>query len=146
MLDDDTGQGVCVIDLDTVMPGLALYDFGDLCRTATCPTAEDERDLSKVEMRLEMFEALVGGYLGAVGDFLNPVEKGHLVFCAKLITFEMGIRFLADHLVGDSYYKVHRPGQSADRARVQFKMVESFERNEAAMRKVVEVANKSAPP
>jgi hypothetical protein len=145
MLDDATGQGICVIDLDTVMPGLALYDFGDLCRTATCPTAEDERDLSKVEMRLEMFEALVGGYLASIGGFLNAVEKGHLVFCAKLITFEMGIRFLADHLGGDRYYKVHRPGQSADRARVQFKMVESFERNEAAMRKVVQAAAGQGP-
>ena len=138
MLDDDTGQGVCVIDLDTVMPGLALYDFGDLCRTATCPTAEDERDLSKVEMSMEMFEALVGGYLASAGGLLNAAEKGHLVFCAKLITFEMGIRFLADHLAGDRYYKVQRPGHSGDRARVQFKMVESFERNEAAMRQAVE--------
>ena len=93
------------------MPGLALYDFGDLCRTATCPTAEDERDLSKVEMRMEMFEALVGGYLAVAGGFLNAAEKEHLVFGAKLITFEMGIRFLADHLAGDRYYKVHRPGQ-----------------------------------
>ena len=137
MLDDTTAQGVCVIDLDTVMPGLTLYDFGDMCRTATCPTAEDERDLSKVEMRMEMFEALVGGYLASVGGFLNPVEKDHLVFCAKLITFEIGIRFLADHLAGDRYFKVHRPGHSADRARVQFKMVESFERNDSAMRQVV---------
>jgi hypothetical protein len=138
LLDDVTGEGICVIDLDTVMPGLTLYDFGDICRTAACPTAEDERDLSKVEMSMEMFEALVGGYLSSAGDFLNPVEKDHLVFCASLITFEMGIRFLADHLAGDRYYKVHRPGQSADRARVQFKMIESFERNEPAMRKVVE--------
>jgi hypothetical protein len=137
MLDDATGQGVCVIDLDTVMPGLTLYDFGDMCRTAACPTGEDERDLSKVELRMEMFEALVGGYLASAGGFLNSVEKDHLVFCAKLITFEIGIRFLADHLAGDRYYKVHRPGHSADRARVQFKMVESFERNEAAMREVV---------
>jgi hypothetical protein len=140
MLDDATGEGVCVIDLDTVMPGLTLYDFGDMCRTATCPTAEDERDLSKVEMRMDMFEALVGGYLASAGGFLNPVEKDYLVFCAKLITFEIGFRFLADHLEGDRYFKVHRPGQSADRARVQFKMVESFERNEAAMRKVVQAA------
>ncbi len=140
MLDDTTGEGVCVIDLDTVMPGLALYDFGDMCRTATCPTVEDERDLSKVEMRMEMFEALVRGYLSSAGEFLNPVEKDHLVFCASLITFEIGIRFLADHLAGDRYFKVHRPGQSADRARVQFKMVDSFDRNEAAMRKVVEAA------
>jgi hypothetical protein len=138
MLDDATGEGICVIDLDTVMPGLTLYDFGDMCRTATCPTLEDERDLSKVEVRMEMFEALVGGYLAAAGGFLNPAEKGHLAFCAKLITFEIGIRFLADHLAGDRYFKIHRPGQSADRARVQFKMVESFERNDAAMRKVVQ--------
>jgi len=138
MLDDNTGEGVCVIDLDTVMPGLALYDFGDMCRTATSPTAEDERDLSKVEVRMDMFEALVSGYLASAGDFLNAVEKDHLVFCAKLITFEIGFRFLADYLEGDKYFKVHRPGHSADRARVQFKMVDSFERNEAAMRKVVE--------
>lgn len=144
MLDDATGQGLCVIDLDTVMPGLALYDFGDICRTATCPAAEDERDLSKVEMRMDMFEALVGGYLATAGGFLTPLEKDQLVFSARLITFEMGIRFLADHLAGDRYYKVHRPGQSADRARVQFKLVESFERNEAAMRKVVESAGRSA--
>lgn len=142
MLDDATGEGVCVIDLDTVMPGLALYDFGDMCRTAACPTAEDERDLSKVEMRMDMFEALVGGYLASAGVFLNPVEKDHLVFCARLITFEIGIRFLADHLEGDRYFKVHRPGHSADRARVQFKMVDSFERNEAAMRAVVETARR----
>ena len=145
MLDDATGQGVCVIDLDTVMPGLALYDFGDMCRTTTCPTAEDERDLSKVEMRMEMFEALVNGYLASAGGFLNPVEKGHLVFCARLITFEIGIRFLTDHLAGDRYFKVHRPGHNADRARVQFKMVESFERNDAAMRKVVEAAARQGP-
>ena len=144
MLDDATGRGICVIDLDTVMPGLALYDFGDMCRTAACSTLEDERDLSKVEMRMEMFEALVGGYLASAGEFLNPVEKDHLVFCAGLITFEIGIRFLADHLAGDRYFKIHRPGHSADRARVQFKLVESFERNEAAMRRVVECAGKSA--
>jgi hypothetical protein len=143
MLDDATGEGVCVIDLDTVMPGLALYDFGDMCRTATCPTAEDERNLSKVEMRLEMFKALVEGYLASAGEFLNPAEQGHLVFCAKLITFEIGIRFLEDHLAGDRYFKIRRLGHSADRARVQFKMVKSFERNEAAMREVVETASKS---
>ncbi len=93
-------------------------------------------------MRLDMFEALVGGYLASAGVFLNPAEKDHLVFCARLITFEIGIRFLADHLEGDRYFKVHRPGHSADRARVQFKMVDSFERNEDAMRAVVETARR----
>jgi hypothetical protein len=90
-----------------------------------------------VILRMTMFEALVGGYLSSAGEFLNAVEKEHLVFCARLITFEIGIRFLADHLAGDRYFKVHRPGHSADRARVQFKMVDSFERNEAAMQKAV---------
>ncbi|MFA6563681.1 MAG: aminoglycoside phosphotransferase family protein [Verrucomicrobiia bacterium] len=141
MLDDATNEGVCVIDLDTVMPGLALYDFGDMCRTGCSPTAEDERDLTKVEARMDIFEALVRGYLATAHEFLNTVEKDHLVFSARLITFEIGIRFLTDHLLGDRYFKIHRDSHNADRARVQFKMVESFERHEAAMDKVVKEAN-----
>ena len=141
MLDDATGTGICVIDLDTVMPGLALYDFGDMCRTACRPTPEDERDLAKVEARLDMFEALVRGYLAAAGEFLNPAEKAHLTFSASLITFEIGVRFLADYLQGDRYFKTHRDGQNLDRARVQFKLVESFERNQARMDAVVKSAS-----
>ncbi len=140
MIDDATGEGICVIDLDTVMPGLALYDFGDLCRSGTRPTVEDERDLSKVEMRQDLFEALVRGYLASAGDLLNSTEKDHLGFSAKLITFEIGIRFLTDHLQGDLYFKTRREGHNADRTRVQFKMVESFERNEKAMRGMVQAA------
>jgi hypothetical protein len=140
LIDDATGEGVCVIDLDTVMPGLTLYDFGDLCRTATCPTAEDEKDLSKVEMLPEMFEALVRGYLASAGSFLCPAERAQLVFSARLITFEIGIRFLADYLQGDIYFKTHRPGHNLDRARVQFKMVASFEQNEPRMREIVNTA------
>ncbi len=137
MLDDATGEGVCVIDLDTVMPGLALYDFGDMCRTATRPTPEDERDLSKVEMRMDMFEALVEGYLGAAGRFLAPAERDHLAFSAGLITFEIGLRFLTDYLQGDVYFKTRRPGHNLDRCRVQFKMLESFERRSEEMERVV---------
>lgn len=137
MLDDATMEGVCVIDLDTVMPGLTLYDFGDMCRTATRPTPEDERDLSKVEMQMGMFEALVQGYLSSAGSFLNKAEVDHLVFSARLITYEIGLRFLTDFLQGDMYFKTHRDGHNLDRCRVQFKMVESFERNEAAMQKLV---------
>jgi hypothetical protein len=140
MIDDATGEGICVIDLDTVMPGLALYDFGDLCRSGCRPTAEDERDLSKVELRPDMFEALVRGYLAAAGDFLTPTEKQHLAFSAKLITFEIGLRFLTDHLQGDRYFKIRRDGHNADRARVQFKMVESFERNADSMDRAVKEA------
>lgn len=142
MIDDATGEGICVIDLDTVMSGLALYDFGDLCRSGTRPTGEDERDLRMVEMRQDLFAALVRGYLAAAGDLLNAMETDHLAFAAKLITFEIGVRFLTDHLQGDRYFKIHRAGHNADRARVQFKMVESFERNEKAMNRLVREASR----
>ncbi len=138
MLDDVTGEGLCVLDLDTVMPGLALYDFGDMVRTATSPAAEDELDLSKVKMQMPMYEALVTGYLATAGDFLTPAEKTNLAFSGKLITFEIGIRFLTDFLDGDHYFKVHRAGHNLDRCRTQFKLVESIERQEAAMNRLVE--------
>jgi aminoglycoside phosphotransferase (APT) family kinase protein len=138
MLDDRTGEGVCVIDLDTVMPGLALYDFGDMCRSACRPTLEDERDLSKVEARMDMFAALVRGYLASAGEFLVPAERRHLAFSARLITFEIGLRFLTDHLEGDRYFKIRRPDHNADRTRVQFKMTESFEQHAGEMERLVE--------
>ncbi|HXR08024.1 MAG TPA: aminoglycoside phosphotransferase family protein, partial [Candidatus Acidoferrum sp.] len=138
MLDEATGEGICVIDLDTVMPGLALYDFGDMVRTTTSPAREDERDLSKVAMQLPMFEALARGYLSSAGEFLTPAEKRFLPFAGKLITFEIGLRFLTDFLAGDTYFKVHREGHNLDRCRTQFKLVESIERQETAMDKLVE--------
>ncbi len=138
MLDDVTGEGVCVVDLDTLMPGLALYDFGDMVRTTTSPAKEDERDLSKVTMQFPMFEALVRGYLTAAGDFLTRPEKQHLAFCGQLITFEIGLRFLTDFLAGDTYFKVHREGHNLDRCRTQFKLVESIEQQEDKMNKLVE--------
>ena len=138
MLDDATGDGICVIDLDTVMPGLALYDFGDMVRTTTSPAKEDERDLSKVTMQFPMFEALMRGYLATAAEFLTPAEKKFLPFSGKLITFEIGIRFLTDFLAGDVYFKVHREGHNLDRCRTQFKLVESIEQQEAAMNKLVE--------
>jgi Ser/Thr protein kinase RdoA (MazF antagonist) len=138
MLDDATGEGICVIDLDTVMPGLALYDFGDMVRTTTSPAKEDERDLSKVTMQFPMFEALVRGYLATAAEFLTPAEKELLAFSGRLITFEIGLRFLTDFLAGDVYFKVHRDGHNLDRARTQFKLVESIEGQETAMNKLVE--------
>jgi hypothetical protein len=138
MLDDATGEGICVIDLDTVMPGLALYDFGDMVRTATSPAREDERDLSKVTMQLPMFEALARGYLASAAELLTPAEKKFLPFSGKLITLEIGLRFLTDYLSGDTYFKVHREGHNLDRCRTQFKLVESIEQQEAAMNKLVE--------
>jgi hypothetical protein len=137
LLDDATGEGLCVIDLDTVMPGLALYDFGDMVRTTTSPAAEDEQDLSKVTMQFPMFEALVLGYLSAAGEFLTESEKNFLAFSGKLITFETGIRFLADFLNGDTYFKIHREGHNLDRCRTQFKLVESIEMQEEEMNRLL---------
>ena len=138
LLDDKTGEAVCVIDLDTVMPGLALYDFGDMVRTTTSPAAEDEKDLSKVTMQFPMFEALVRGYLESAGAFLTPAERNLLAFSGKLITFEIGIRFLTDYLAGDTYFKIHREGHNLDRCRTQFKLVESIEQQEEKMNRLVE--------
>lgn len=138
MLDDDTGEGICVIDLDTVMPGLALYDFGDMVRTTTSPAKEDERDLSRVTMQFSMFEALARGYLESAAEFLTPVEKRFLAFSGKLITLEIGLRFLTDFLGGDTYFKVHRENHNLDRCRTQFKLVESIEQQEEQMNKLVE--------
>jgi hypothetical protein len=137
MIDNRSGQGICVIDLDTVMPGLALYDFGDMVRTATCLAAEDEQDLSKVFMQMPLFEKLAQGYLEAAGDFLTPAEVDHLAFSGKLITFEIGIRFLTDYLNGDTYFKTHRPDQNLDRCRTQFKLAQSIIEQEDAMTRLV---------
>jgi Ser/Thr protein kinase RdoA (MazF antagonist) len=138
LLDDATGEGICVIDLDTVMPGLASYDFGDMVRTTTSPAMEDEQDLSKVSMEFSMFEALTRGYLDAAGSFLTNAEKQHLAIAGKLITLEVGFRFLTDHLAGDTYFKVHREGHNLDRCRTQFKLVESIERQEEKMGRLVD--------
>jgi Phosphotransferase enzyme family len=138
MLDDRTGEGLCVIDLDTVMPGLAVYDFGDMVRTTTSPAQEDERDLAKVTMQRPMFEALVRGYLSAAAEFLTPAERQHLVVAGRLITFEIGLRFLTDFLAGDTYFKVHRADHNLDRCRTQFKLVDSMEQQAAQMSRFVQ--------
>ena len=138
MIDDATGEGICVIDLDTVMPGLALYDFGDMVRTSTSPAREDEQDLSKVTMRMPYFEALARGYLATAGSFLRQAERDQLAFSGKLITFEIGVRFLTDYLQGDVYFKTHRPGHNLDRCRTQFRLTQSIADQEEAMNKLVE--------
>ncbi len=127
LIDYESEEGICVIDLDTVMPGLVHYDFGDLVRTSTSPALEDEKDLSKIHMRFEMFEALLRGYLSTASDFLTPAERKMLPFSGKLITLEIGIRFLEDHIRGDLYFKTHRVNHNLDRARSQLKLVESIE-------------------
>jgi hypothetical protein len=137
MIDDRTGEGVCVIDLDTVMPGSVLYDFGDSVRLGAATAGEDERDLAKVGFDLAMFDRLAAGYLDAARDFLVPAETERLAFSGKLLTLECGIRFLTDHLKGDVYFKIHREGHNLDRARTQFKMVSEMERRMDEMDAVV---------
>ena len=127
LLDAESGEGVCVIDLDTVMPGLAAYDFGDSIRSGASTAAEDEPDLSKVDISLEMFKAFAEGFLAEAGAALNQREKELLPMGAKLMTLECGMRFLADHLNGDKYFKVHRENHNLDRARTQFKLVRGME-------------------
>jgi aminoglycoside phosphotransferase (APT) family kinase protein len=138
MLDVLTGDAMCIVDLDTVMPGCALYDFGDMVRTTTSPTLEDELDLSKVKMQMPMFKKLAQGYMTTAGNFLTQAEKAHIAFSGKLITFEIGIRFLTDYLSGDTYFRIHRAGHNLDRCRTQLKLVESIERQETAMQKFVD--------
>jgi len=138
MIDDETGEGVCVIDLDTVMPGLSLYDFGDSVRSGANVAAEDERDLSKVRMDLATFDRFVHGYLDAARDFLTPLEVDYLPFSVKLMTFECGMRFLTDYLSGDVYFKTRRKNQNLDRCRVQFEMVSDIEGKFDRMREIVE--------
>ena len=138
MLDTLTGEAKCVVDLDTVMPGCVLYDFGDMVRTTTSPTLEDEPDLAKVKMQMPMFKQLASGYLSSAGRFLTRAEKSYIAFSGKLITFEIGLRFLTDYLSGDTYFRIHRPGHNLDRCRTQFKLVESIERQENAMQKFVD--------
>lgn len=127
LIDDLSGDAMCVLDLDTVMPGLSLYDFGDMVRSGTNPADEDEVDLDKVFMRFDMYEALVRGYMAGTGSLLTATEKASLPLASKIITLEIGIRFLTDYISGDKYFKIHRPGQNLDRARNQFKMVSSIE-------------------
>jgi Ser/Thr protein kinase RdoA (MazF antagonist) len=137
MLDEDTRQPLCVIDLDTVMPGLAAHDYGDAIRFGASTAAEDETDLCKVEMSLEMYEAFTEGFLSACGDRLTRKEIESLPMGAKLMTLECGVRFLTDYLNGDTYFAINRPNQNLDRARTQLKLVEDMESKWDAMHAVI---------
>ena len=137
LFDGATGVGVCVVDLDTVMHASPLYDFGDLVRATSCRAAEDEPDLTRVEMDGELFAALARGYFSEAGQLLTAAEREMMVVAGKLITFETGIRFLTDFLVGDTYFKTHREGHNLDRCRTQFRLVESIERQMGAMERIV---------
>lgn len=137
LLDDATGHGVCVIDLDTVMPGLAPHDFGDMVRTATNSAAEDAADLTSVGLRLPIFAALCEGYLEATRGFLNATEIEHLTLAAQLITYEQALRFLTDFLQGDTYYKTAHPDHNLQRTRAQLALLRSMEAQAAEMEVLV---------
>ena len=137
LLDETTGEAICVIDLDTVMPGLAAYDFGDSIRFGANTAAEDERDLDKVQFSLPMYEAFARGFLSEAGATLSEREKELLPMGAKLMTLECGMRFLADHLNGDKYFKVHREGHNLDRARTQFTLVRRMEEHWDEMMEII---------
>lgn len=144
LIDDETGEGLCVIDLDTVMPGLTGYDFGELVRTAGSPAAEDETDLRAVDVDLEVFEALARGYLAGAGGFLTGEERRDLVVSGLVMTLENAVRFLTDHLAGDTYFKVHRPGHNLDRCRAQMALLERLEERRQEMQRIVEKAAREA--
>lgn len=138
LFDEETKEALCIIDLDTVMPGLSHYDFGDSIRFGASTGAEDEKDLSKVEMDLNLFEAFTKGFLEGCGGSLTEKEIEMLPMGAKLMTYECGIRFLADFLEGDVYFKIHREGHNLDRARTQFKLVADMEKKWDEMAAIVE--------
>jgi hypothetical protein len=136
LLDDVTGQARCVVDLDTVMPGSLLHDFGDMVRSMTTPTDEDEADLARVGVRLDLFEAVAQGFLETAGPILTPRERSLLVFAGRLITLEQAVRFLTDYLEGDRYYRA--PGdQSLRRVRAQLRLFETLTTRERELDEIV---------
>ena len=137
LLDAKTRRALCVIDLDTVMPGSALYDFGDSIRFGAATAVEDERDLSKMEMSLDRYRVFTRGYLRSCPG-LTAKELEMLPMGAKTMTMECGVRFLTDYLDGDHYFSIHRDGQNLDRARTQFKLVQDMERKWPQMHNIIE--------
>ena len=138
MIDEDTGKGTSIIDLDTVKPGLIHYDFGDCLRSACNPAGEDEADLEKVYFDTDMCQVIVKGYMRLASQFLSEAERHYLYDSIRLITFELGLRFFADYLAGDVYFKTKHEGHNLLRARVQFKLCESIETREPVIRRLLE--------
>ena len=137
MIDNETGKGICVIDLDTVMPGLAIYDFGDSIRFGANTAAEDDPDLTKVSLDLELFELYVKGYLEGCKGILTNLEIEMLPYGAKIMTLECGMRFLTDYLQGDQYFRIHRENHNLDRCRTQIALVEDMENKWNEMQNIV---------
>ena len=137
LFDYGDGEALCVVDLDTTMPGLSLYDLGDLVRSMAGPAAEDDPDPARVAAEPERITAIVRGYLRGTGPLLGTAERALIPVAARVIAFEQGVRFLTDHLDGDRYYRCTRPGQNLDRCRTQFALLASLETQEAAIARMV---------
>jgi len=138
LIDENTQEGVCIIDLDTTMPGLSIYDFGDSIRFGANHSAEDEKDLSKVNFDIELYKRYTRGFLEGAQGGLTEAELEYLPWGAKLMTLECGIRFLTDYLDGDNYFHIHYPEQNLDRCRTQFKLVSDMEAQWEQMAKIVQ--------
>jgi Ser/Thr protein kinase RdoA (MazF antagonist) len=134
---DESDKALCVIDLDTVMPGYVHYDFGDAIRTAANTASEDETDLAKIKMDINLFKAYSEGYLSETGDTLNEVEKEFLAFAPRLITYTIAVRFLTDYLDGDNYFKIHHKHHNLQRARAQLRLVKSMEEQYEEMKNII---------
>jgi thiamine kinase-like enzyme len=137
ILFDENGKSLCIIDLDTVMPGYFHSDFGDAIRTGANIAAEDEIDLSKIRMDIDLFSAYARGYLSETINTLNIIEKKYLAFAPLLLTYEQGLRFLTDYLDGDRYYRIHHEHHNLQRARAQFRLLESMEEQYPAMQNII---------
>jgi hypothetical protein len=137
VLFDHEGKAVCIVDLDTVMPGYSLYDFGDAIRTGASAAAEDEEDLSKVSIRMDLFSAYSDGYLSVARKFLLPDETARLAFSARFMTYLIGLRFLTDYIDGDQYYRIRHAKHNLVRARSQFRLVRSMEEQSEQMEQII---------
>ena len=137
ILFDEQGGGLCIIDLDTVMPGYVHYDFGDAIRSGCNRAREDEPDLNRVELNIALFAGFTKGYLASLSGFLTEEETANLAFSAKLFAFLVGLRFLSDYLAGDHYFKINYPGHNLQRARVQFRLLKDMERQFRQMEDIV---------
>ena len=134
---DKNDKALCIIDLDTVMPGYVHYDFGDAIRTAANMAAEDEKDLSKVNLDLKLFIAFSEGYLDETRNTLNDIEKEYLALAPRLITYTMAVRFLTDYIDGDNYFKIHHESHNLQRARAQLQLVKSMEHKFEEMKQII---------
>lgn len=134
---DENDKALCVIDLDTVMPGYVHYDFGDAIRTAANSASEDEKDLSKIKMNINLFEAYAKGFLSESGNTLNDTEKEYLAFAPRLITYTIAVRFLTDYIDGDNYFKIHHEHHNLQRARAQIRLIKSMEEQYEEMKRII---------